>query len=71
METTQIMFCFDGGKWLCDFIEVAEGQTTKEVIDAYMKQYMEIRDSMKIVSMLLPGIVQISVMGESNVVATT
>ena len=62
MERTQIMISFDNGKWMCDFIQVKEGQTQQEVIDAYMEQYEQVRTSMEIISKLLPGIIHISVM---------
>jgi hypothetical protein len=58
------MICFDGGKWLSDFIEAEEGQTQKEALDSYMTQYEQVRSGMEIVSKLLPGIIHISVMGE-------
>ena len=60
----QIMVCFDGGKWMSDFIEAEEEQTQKEALDAYMKQYEQVRSGMEIVSKLLPSIIHISVMGE-------
>ena len=58
------MISFDNGKWLCDFITINEGQTQKEVIDAYMLQYQQAQGSMEIVSKLLPSIIHISIMGE-------
>ena len=64
MTRIQIMVCFDNGKWLSDFIEAEEGQTQKEALDAYMKQYEQVRTSMEIASKLLPSIIHISVMGE-------
>ena len=64
MAKTQIMICFDNGKWMCDFITVDEDHTHKEAIDAYMEQYEQVRGSMEIVSKLLPGILHISIMGE-------
>lgn len=64
MAKTQIIISFDNGKWMCDFITVDEYQTQKEAIDAYMKQYEQVRGSMEIVSKLLSSIIHISVMGE-------
>lgn len=64
MEKTQIMVCYNNGKWMSDFIEVNNGQTQQEAIDAYMKQYEQVWGSMEIVSKLLPSIINISVMGD-------
>ena len=64
MTRIQIMVCFANGKWMSDFITVNDGQTQKEALDAYMKQYEQVRNGMEIVSKLLPGIIHISVMGE-------
>ena len=64
MARTQIMVCYDNGKWMSDFIEVEKGQTQQETIDIYMKQYEQVRSSMEIVSKLVPSIIHISVMGE-------
>lgn len=64
MPRTQIMICFDGGKWMCDFIKVKEGQTQQQSIDAYIKQYEQAHNGMEIISKLLPSIIHISVMGE-------
>lgn len=58
----QIMVCFDDGKWLCDYINILNGQTRKEALDAYMKQYQQVGQSMDIVGTLLPGIIHMSVM---------
>ncbi len=64
MSKQQIMICFDNGKWICDFIEVKDEITHKEVIDKYMKQYEQTQNGMEIVSKLLPAIIHISFMGE-------
>ena len=63
MGKKQIIICFNNGKWMCDFIEV-NGPTQKKAIDAYVKQYEQVCNSMEIVSKLLPSIINISVMGE-------
>jgi hypothetical protein len=64
MAKTQIMISFDNGKWMCDFITVDKDHTQKEAIEAYMKQYEQVRNNMEIVSKLLPSIIHISIMGE-------
>ncbi len=64
MTRIQIMISFDNGKWMSDFIEVNNGQTQKEALDAYMTQYEQVRNGMEIVSKLLPSIIHISIMGE-------
>ena len=61
--TKQLMLCFDNEKWMCDFIEVNDEKTHKEVIDTYIEQYEQVQKSMEIVSKLLPAIIHISFMG--------
>jgi hypothetical protein len=62
MTRKQIVICFENQKWICDFIQIEEGQNQQEVIDIYMKEYEKIRNSMEIVKLLLPAIIHISVM---------
>ena len=64
MVRKQIMINFDNGKWNCDFITIEDGESQKDILDAYMNQYEQIRNSNALVGKMLPGIINISTMGD-------
>jgi len=61
----QIYVNLSDGKWICDFVEVQEGEDIKKVLEDYENRYDEnIKNSMDIIRHLLPCIIHISVVGD-------
>ncbi len=57
----QIYVNLSDGKWICDYVEIQEGEDTKKVLEDYQKQFDENKEnSMEIIRHLLPCIIHIS-----------
>ena len=61
----QIYVNLSDGKWVCDFVEVQEGEDIKKVLEDYQVKYDENKaNSMAVIRHLLPCIIHISVVGD-------